>query len=307
MAMNIKNHISESRLDTLYFYSTYNFIRKLNSKLLIEIEIERLISDSIDKVIIEVNGSSFLFFFSKLHWDSKYFGLETFKLENVFFTTNVFSDLVEAVSIFKNNHLPKDSYCFINVPSEDTLLLQALGYSGFNLIETRLHYFFDTSEIKSLKRYPVRKAIDADIKNLSNVASKNRNQFDRIHADQSYSNEQADAYLATYITSAIKGFNDLVIVPNAPDTYPNAFLSGNIQIANEQLNCKISQITLTAVDPTSKGWHYNLLSEASHLFHEHGSEYIYMITQSTNRAVIHNCNKLGYKLGATSHILSLKK
>jgi dTDP-4-amino-4,6-dideoxy-D-galactose acyltransferase len=66
------------------------------------------------------------------------------------------------------------------------------------------------------ERYPVRKAIPADIPVLANVAAVNRNNFDRLHADYSFSEQDADHYLATYAQAAVNGFCATVLVPNVP-------------------------------------------------------------------------------------------
>ncbi len=66
----------------------------------------------------------------------------------------------------------------------------------------------------------------------------------------------------------------------------------------------VGRIPLVAVRPERQGWHGRLLSEMSLLFRERGMEVVCMTTQATNRAVIRNCEKLGYRFGRLTHLFA---
>jgi dTDP-4-amino-4,6-dideoxy-D-galactose acyltransferase len=66
----------------------------------------------------------------------------------------------------------------------------------------------------------------------------------------------------------------------------------------------VGRIVLVAVDPDRQGWHLRLLAEATRLFTDRSVKVAHMTTQATNRAVIRNCEKLGYRYGKATHIMA---
>ena len=97
------------------------------------------------------------------------------------------------------------------------------------------------------------------------------------------------------------------MIPNEEGVPSDSFLSANFfENQWETIGVKVSKMVLSAVSSsTNKGWYINLISEMSYLFKSKGITHAFMNTQSTNRQVFHTWEKLGYKLGSTTHILSL--
>ena len=68
---------------------------------------------------------------------------------------------------------------------------------------------------------------------------------------------------------------------------------------------KISQIVLSAVSSeTNRGWYIELIKNAINRSIHNRCSFIYNTTQITNKAVCHSLEKLGFKLGKTSHLLA---
>ena len=154
----------------------------------------------------------------------------------------------------------------------------------------------------------MRQATEDDIPNLRQVAMEARNQFDRLHADPYFSDSVADSYLAVFIENSVKGFTDLVMVPDEPkgeNSLPGAFFAGDL-ISEKQspIGVASGSIILTAAAKERRGWHLKLMSEMSLHFQKHHIQLAFMKTQPTNRAVIRNCEKLGWKYGNSSHIFT---
>lgn len=298
------------REDKLFFYSLYNFIYELDKTIQYNIyvfeKIKNFTQDPNNYVIqVETGGYMHYFLLSYLPWDSDYFKIASYKLFTVLFDHADFEALTDAIEEFKNKFFDQSKYLFIEIPSEDTLLIQALNFLQFKLIETRFTYYLRNVNEFVNKRFSVREAQTTDIANLRKVARENRNIYDRIHAEHLFNNTVADDYLATYVEKAIQGFTDQVLVPCEKDTPSDAFLALSfLKKDSTSLNCQLCRIVLTAVAPTCQGWHYKLVSEATYTAKSIGAKYMVMTTQSTNRAVIRNCEKLGYSFGASSHILS---
>jgi dTDP-4-amino-4,6-dideoxy-D-galactose acyltransferase len=199
-------------------------------------------------------------------------------------------------------------YCFIEIPTEDIKLIQGLGLARFKLIETRMTYYLNNLNEFAYERFPVRKANISDIENLKRVAREMRNRYDRFHADNIFSNEISDEFLATFVEESIKGFADYVIVPNAKGVPPDAFLTAKYLKEDwSGIGANISKLVLSAVSSlTCKGWYIKLISEMIYHLRDVGTEYVFMHPSSTNKPIIHTYEKLGCKLGQVTLIFSFE-
>jgi dTDP-4-amino-4,6-dideoxy-D-galactose acyltransferase len=303
--------LAEARKQQLYFYSPYNFVRLLSFEKQLEncvFSIIRNFDSSANNQIINIDleGKQHRFFLSLLPWDTNYFAIKTIKLCYVLYAHHDVKLLTEAVKCFVLKLFKEKLYCFIEVPSEDIYLLQALSNNGFRLIETRLTYYRGNLGTFKHERYPVRKANEKDTQNLMRVAREMRNDYDRFHTDPVFGQQIADEFLATYIEQSIKGFADVVLIPDETGVPSDSFLTAKYLKNDWKKNgVNISKMVLSAVSSkTNKGWYKKLISEMTYLLRYEGAEFIFMNTQSTNRAVIHTWESLGYSLGCTTHILS---
>jgi dTDP-4-amino-4,6-dideoxy-D-galactose acyltransferase len=244
-----------------------------------------------------------------LTWDSDYFGCPTYRIEFADWDEGVDAPaaLAAVVGQIRAELSQKHGnyYLFSDVPSEDILVMQALGLAGMRLVETKLTYFHDDlANFSWPERFATRHATAEDIPGLKRVAMETRNYFDRYHADPFYTQAGADRYIGTYLENSIKGFADFVTVPDLDP--PGAFFTCDlIPPEKSALGAKLGHIALVAVDPSRRGWHLKLMSEVSYQFAAAGVAVAYMSTQITNRAVIRNCEKLGYRYGRASHIFAV--
>lgn len=294
----------------LKFYSPVGFLRA-HQEALTALEWNSL-QEGLAKGEIKSAGKGPSVLYRHLDWDSKHFGLPVYRLEFASCPDELGEAPLQAmagayrmlVSWLTEQH--QSFYVFAEVPSEDLLVLQAMGVAGFRLIETRLTFYRgDIQQFASSERYPARLAKEADIPNLQDVARRARNAFDRYHADPFFSTAVADEYLATYVANSVRGFSDMVIVP-APDTSePGAFLTGAFDLRHERAcGMKLGRIPLTAVAPERSGWNKRLNSELIHWFKDRGTQTIYTTTQPTNRAAIRVLETLRYSYGRSTHILA---
>jgi dTDP-4-amino-4,6-dideoxy-D-galactose acyltransferase len=138
------------------------------------------------------------------------------------------------------------------------------------------------------------------------VAREMRNSFDRFHADPVFGQSKADEFLATYIEQSVKGFADIVLVPDEPGVPPDSFLTARyLKDEWEETGYRISKMVLSAVSSaTNKGWYSKLIGAMTRHLQEEGAQYIHMNTQATNGAVIHTWESLGYRFGYATHVLS---
>lgn len=247
-----------------------------------------------------------------LEWDSDYFCCPTYRLEFADWDADVTAPaeslahtLAELRSELELRH--GSYYLFAEPPSEDVVMLQALGLAGWRLIETRLTYFRGDLERLDEKHYPaVRAAKESDIPNLREVAMQARNGYDRFHADPFFSEAVADVFLAEYVEQCVRGMTDIVLVP-ADDTMPSdAFICGTLS-DKSSAGIRVGKLVLTAVARSRKGWYRHLNMALLDWMKTAGMSYCVNTTQSTNRAVIHVCEQLGYQYGRASHVFATYK
>ncbi|MBO2009536.1 hypothetical protein [Hymenobacter negativus] len=244
-----------------------------------------------------------------LAWDSNYFGTPTFRLFTSLFGPEATSiELIKSATALRQ-HLIKsyqDYYAFSVVPAEDVKLLQALTGSGWRLVETRLTYYRNNLSTFEYPRFPVREARMDEAVLIGQVSASARNLYDRFHADTWFGNARADAYLAHYAENTVaRNLASTVLVPNVPGLPVDSFLAISDLITDGiALGGQLSRVLLTAVGTANRGWHVKLVAETLHRAKELGHEAVLMTTQATNHAVFRTCDKLGFRLGAASHVLS---
>jgi dTDP-4-amino-4,6-dideoxy-D-galactose acyltransferase len=259
---------------------------------------------------IVAHGDKARLYLRYLAWDSDYFGCPTYRLDFADWDEGLAdapAALAAVVQIIRAELREKHGkyYLFSDVPAEDIAVMQALGLAGLRLVETKLTYFHDDlANFSWPERFATRHATVEDIPDLKRVAMDTRNYFDRYHADPFYTLAGADKYIGTYLENSVKGFADFVTVP-ALDP-PGAFFTCDlIPPEKSALGKTLGHIALVAVEPARRGWHLKLMVEVSYQFAAAGVAVAYMSTQATNRAVIRNCEKLGYRYGRASHIIAV--
>ncbi|BDX37496.1 hypothetical protein CYCD_08510 [Tenuifilaceae bacterium CYCD] len=295
-----------TRKEILYRYSEYSVNHRIEKDLVVG---DMLKSLNGYKVFVDnISGTRVKYYYVLNTWETDFFGINSVFLRFIDFDLEDINILQESIKRFLRK-LYEDygkQNITIEIPSEDNKVIQVLNCAKFRLIETRIHFYNSNLECYNGVRANVRVAKQADIENLKRVASFMRNNYDRFHSDFSFKKADADRYLSTYIENSINGFTDLVMVPNEPNLPSDSFLTANILRDKwAVLNHNISKMVLSAVSSeTNKGWYVKLISEMTYLLKEIGAETIFMNTQSTNIAVLHTWEKLGYHIGRTTHILS---
>ncbi|GAB3317662.1 hypothetical protein GCM10027511_28250 [Hymenobacter humi] len=245
----------------------------------------------------------------QLSWDSEYFGTPMYRLFTGLFEHQAdAAELVRAAAALREQLAARHGafYMFSVVPAEDIRLLQSLTGVGWQLVETRLTYYRDQLPAFDYPRHPVRAARAEEAAQVGCVAAAARNPYDRFHADAWFGEARADAYLARYAENTVAaGLAATVLVPDEPPLPLDSFLAiSDLTGDAAALGTRLSRVLLTAVGPANRGWHVKLMAETVHRARALGQEAVLMTTQATNHAVFRSCEKLGFKLGATSHVLA---
>ena len=298
----------DARAAELFFYSPFRFLHTVDKKaLFVETFINPLkqeISEGVGTIkAVEVEGYRHYFVCRELPWDSAYFQRRVIRSEIILFEHRRANIVSKAVNKFIDETIRDNDYILINVPCEDLLLLQGLAGTGFRLVETRLNYYFEGFPDAAPSVFPVRRAGLQDIPALKDVAMRMRNKYDRVHADPAFTPEEGDAYLGTFIEESVKGFADMVLVPDMAGEKPFGFLAANNPKPVQGHN--IAKLVLAAVDNSVyKGWLYHLLAGVIFELKGQKTDILTTITQASNLPAIHTWEKAGFKLGFVTHVYS---
>lgn len=244
-------------------------------------------------------------YYRYLIWDSDFFGVSTYRIDYSYIPDAIRlskEPFDELFAYLQSQH--REFYLFAEVPSEDIQALSSMTAAGYRLIESRLTYFNDQiQKFELTRRYATRQATADDIGELTKTAIEAVNIFDRFHADDFFSVDEADRFLAKYTENSVLGFADEVLVP--AEGAANAFLTANYVNSPRCLNNKkIAKMVLSAVASERRGWYVKLIGEMTQKFKDQGVDIAFMTTQSTNRAVLKVWGSFGYRFGKSSHILS---
>lgn len=298
-----------SRLDRAFFYSPLRFLRQKRTELGQEVLDE--IAGLVETGKVERIGDAAQVHLAHLAWDSAFFGMPIYSLRFPDWKAGLADPIqaltrtiCEAVSIVRARD-PR-SYIFAEIPSEDIITLQALGWARARLIETRVVYFRDDiATYESRRRYPVRVANEADIPNLRLVSADAINPYDRFHADPAFSADSATRFLATFAENSVRGFADVVMVPG-DDAPAGAFITAKLLPGlGARAGVTAGKIVLAASSKQRTGWSYKITSELSHWFRERGVGVVFFTTQTTNLRLTRYVDALGYKYGGASHVFSI--
>ncbi|MBF9222167.1 GNAT family protein [Hymenobacter ruricola] len=245
----------------------------------------------------------------QLPWDSAHFGTPMVRLFTGLFGAAMTPEELTRAAVALRAHLAEQHgafYAFGLVPAEDGQLLQALTAAGWRLVETRLTFYRDHLADFDFPASAVRAAASAEAAHIGRIAAAARNPYDRFHADPWFGPARADAYLARYAENTVSaGLAATVLVPNEPALPVDSFLAiSDLSADAAALGTRLSRVLLTAVGPANRGWHLKLVAETLRRARKHGHGAVLMTTQATNHAVFRTAEKLGFRLGATSHALA---
>jgi dTDP-4-amino-4,6-dideoxy-D-galactose acyltransferase len=291
-----------SRSGKLSFYHELSFIRELSEAALCARVLDRINASDECWMTGEIR-----FFVKRLAWDSEYFQQETFRIEAILYEKTKGTRLLSLFSQFVEGFMQKNSGCrlFMEVPVEDSEVIQGLTSAGMRVVESRVIHFIHPLADVSESAWRIAQTGDAE--RLGAVARKMINPFDRVHADILFPDALAGGYLDTYTRACVEGFTDAVIVPDEPGVPSKAFVAVNLRKDEWSWNpWNTAQIVLTAVDSdTNRGWYKRLVNAAIRFVQLSGAESLFNTTQLGNRAVIHTLENAGFRFGGSRFIISI--
>ena len=300
-----------ARADILALHSPYSFLRELP----VQAQQERFgtgvalrFGSEKHAEVLPMSAVAGQWLLQGLFWDSDYFGTPTYRLfTGLFGAAAQPADLQLSATVLRQQLAARGPYyAFSVVPAEDVALLQALTGGGWQLIETRLNFYCPTAQATLSAPAPVRLAKLTEAAAIGRISASARNPYDRFHADPWFGEARADAFLARYAEAAVAGtYADAVLLPDKPSLPVDAFLAiGDTPATSGLPGSGASRVLLTAVGPANRGWHLKLVSETVRRAIGLGFPYVLMTTQATNKAVFRTCEKLGFRLGSTTHVLA---
>ncbi len=300
-----------ARAETLFRHSPTHFLRHLPAEPQQERYgtgvAARFGSKAGEEVLAAADGRS-QWLLQHLPWDTAFFGTDTYRLFTSLFGPEATpAALAQAARELRATLADRGPYyAFSMVPAEDTALLQALTGGGWQLVETRLNFHCPVASATLPPPVPVRLARPDEAAHIGRISAAARNVFDRFHADPWFGDARGDAMLARYAEAAVEGsYSDAVLVPDEPGLPVDSFLAiGDAATEAGGPGSGSSRVLLTAVGPANRGWHLKLMAETVRRAAALSLPQVLMTTQATNKAVFRACEKLGFRLGSTNHVLA---
>ncbi len=242
-----------------------------------------------------------------LPWDSEFFGVTTARLHGFHWldgpAPTVSTDYrAAAAALCERARSAGVRYLLAQPDARESAVARGLGESGFALIETRLFYHRNLADFEWSDRHATRAAVASDVQGLGDVARKMVNPFDRFHVDPALDPKKVDELMRVWVENSILGgFADYTIVNDDPQ--PRAFCTAKFhRNAWPVWEKKLAQPVLSAVSPDLKGWYRRIIVELSYHLRDQGAEHAYMVTQATNKAVVHVWESLGYRFGRCENV-----
>ena len=173
--MDILFQLLHSKSEDLFYYSAFSFLkdtdyRQLTENTVILPLINGIKDKSMNVINIKIENQDHYFIEKYLKWDSDFFQIPSFKIELIICKHTDSVLLNQAINKYIDQ-IPENSYYYIDIPTENIYLLQALASTNFKLIETRLNYYLPTVRTQSETRYSVKNAGIDDIETLKTVVS----------------------------------------------------------------------------------------------------------------------------------------
>jgi hypothetical protein len=126
-----------------------------------------------------------------------------------------------------------------------------------------------------------------------------RNALYRYHTDPFLSAPESAEYLAAYVSIAVRGFSDMLILPAPDSSEPSAFLTGTFDHCYEKAcGAKIARIALTTVAPERSGRNKRMNCELLHWFKNCGAQLVDTTTRLTNRGAYAFWKRLATSMAA---------
>ncbi|UOQ55163.1 hypothetical protein [Hymenobacter cellulosivorans] len=134
MGFQVSSALVADRADKLFFYSPYNFLRKLDvatqQRLFGTGAAADYATDPNHRVFEFVqDGATVQFLYAYLPWDTNFFQASVYKVFTILFANGTPAAVLAAASTAFRRQLGQEgaAYCFAELPAEDTRVAQALG------------------------------------------------------------------------------------------------------------------------------------------------------------------------------------
>lgn len=297
------------QLADVYPYLPYSYIRGTLTreemrKLFINEAMKDINNNSVKAIVIiedgDIVGHSRI---SRVDWDSKFFGVEIYKL-SVFWTAydshQLYSILLSEIYRFCNNK--KADLIQANLYLDDISKIQFLENEGFYLVDAHCTYICDFSKHKipkiSYEPHILREYKESDSKILIEIAEKSF-LIDRYHSDLKLSNHKCNAFYSSWTINSCKGeIADHVVVvekEGEPVGYMTYVYYGNF---NRTINTNLGGFILSAVTPKARkeGIYSKMIHYGMKWLGEKGTNYATLGTQINNISVQRSWLKFGFKI-----------
>lgn len=243
-----------------------------------------------------------------LNWDSKHFGIECKKINQLMASGNYFESLrIKQKLITKllaEYHKEHAIHISARVNKEDLSSVHALESKSFKLMDVLATYMFNLrkQKITDIKaQTQIAELREDEIPQLAELAQecfdKHPVSTDRFHADPTLPKEKSGQLYVKWATSSYKNKSNKVLLARL-DGQPVGFTIGNIDNAfSEKFGTALGTIVLTGVKASERGKHIsNSLWNALLLWFRGKADLIETGAQISNYPVQQALSQTGFRI-----------
>ena len=247
-------------------------------------------------------------FAERLPWDTAFFGYDVARLNGVFPLNGYRADADYTPALRALTEVARSRgvrYLFAVVDARDLPTFRALTALGFSLLETRLYKYRSLRSWRYERRSRCRLATAADIPGLVEMSNTIENPYDRFNSDPFIGRREAHRLIAEWIRASIAGgFADGAMIPDAPS--PGTVVTFNCHRDKASAwGVSIAQMVLAVAAPHMYNRFLGTIAELHFHLQTLGMDYLYFVTQITNRTALRGSEHFDYTYGKGEYVFRI--
>jgi hypothetical protein len=247
-------------------------------------------------------------FAERLPWDTAFFGYDVARLNGVFPLHGYRAEadygpaLRALIEVARSRGI---RYLFAVVDARDLPTFRALTALGFALLETRLYKYRSLRSWRYGRRSPCRLATAADVPTLVEMSHSIENPYDRFNSDPFIGRGEAHRLIAEWIrASVVGGFADGTMIPDSPN--PGTVVTFKChRDKSPAWGVSIAQMVLAVAAPHMYNRFLGTIAEVHFHLQALGMDYLYFVTQITNRTALRGSEHFDYTYGRGEYVFRI--
>lgn len=247
-------------------------------------------------------------FAERLPWDTGFFGYDVARLNGVFPLNGYRNEADYTPALRALLEVARSRgvrYLFAVVDARDLPTYRALTALGFMLLETRLYKYRSLRSWQYARRSRCRLATAADIPGLVEMSHTIENPYDRFNSDPFIGRAEAHRLIAEWIRASIAGgFAEGTMIPDSAN--PGTVVTFKCHRDKAAAwGVSIAQMVLAVAAPHMYNRFLSTIAEVHFHLQSLGMDYLYFVTQITNRTALRGSEHFDYTYGRGEYVFRI--